>query len=316
MDYTSLTSVISCIIEICLQWLYATRKKQSIYKSLVEIILLIWFGFSLTLIWYVLEAFLLYNCIGYNSANFIRILSIVISMIVLIILLNKGTEENNYSKVLLICYYLISKRKRHRHGWIKGIVILSLIAYLVFALCQEVDIIAQALNIKLIETVIIGLVIISLFIDILLTKCIINEIKFYKVKIITSIVQFFALLVIYIASSMDMLPDELENIYDIIIFAIGQIAFAESAVSNCKSMYKKIGEEKKEEIEEYLASADKKFEEYEEKFLLNIKEIKNFARKIVDVWSKMDGKQRIKIVGVLLAIIGLYVFLTWLVTLL
>ena len=63
-------------------------------------------------------------------------------MIVLIILLNKGTEENNYSKVLLICYYLISKRKRHRHGWIKGIVILSLIAYLVFALCQEVDIIA------------------------------------------------------------------------------------------------------------------------------------------------------------------------------
>lgn len=212
-------------------------------------------------------------------------------MIVLIILLNKGTEENNYSKVLLICYYLISKRKRHRHGWIKGIVILSLIAYLVFALCQEVDIIAQALNIKLIETVIIGLVIISLFIDILLTECIINEIKFYKVKIITSIVQFFALLVIYIASSMDMLPDELENIYDIIIFAIGQIAFAESAVSNCKSMYKKIGEEKKEEIEEYLASADKKFEEYEEKFLLNIKEIKNFARKIVDVWSKMDGKQ-------------------------
>ena len=57
--------------------------------------------------------------------------------------------------------------------------ILSLIAYLVFALCQEVDIIAQALNIKLIETVIIGLVIISLFIDILLTECIINEIKFY-----------------------------------------------------------------------------------------------------------------------------------------
>lgn len=155
-----------------------------------------------------------------------------------------------------------------------------------------------------------------MFIDILLTECIINEIKFYKVKIITSIVQFFALLVIYIVSSMDMLPDELENIYDIIIFAIGQIAFAESAVSNCKSMYKKIGEEKKEEIEEYLASADKKFEEYEEKFLLNIKEIKNFARKIVDVWSKMDGKQRIKIVGVLLAIIGLYVFLTWLVTLL
>ena len=65
-----------------------------------------------------------------------------------------------------------------------------------------------------------------------------------------------------------------------------------------------------------MPRADKKFEEYEEKFLLNIKEIKNFARKIVDVWSKMDGKQRIKIVGVLLAIIGLYVFLTWLVTLL
>ena len=56
----------------------------------------------------------------------------------------------------------------------------------------------------------------------------------------------------------------INEIYDIMIFAIGQIAFAESAISNYKSMYKKLKEEKKDEVEKYLEGVDKQYEKNEE----------------------------------------------------
>ena len=161
---------------------------------------------------------MLYNCIGNNGADFARILSVVVSTVILIILLNWGTGQDNYSEVLLSYYYLISKRKRYQYNWIKIIVILFVIVFLISTLCQEIDIIAQALKFNLPETLIIGFVIISLFIYIPLTECVIDEVKFYRVKSITSIVQFLILLVIYITSMMDMSSDDVGNIYDIIHF--------------------------------------------------------------------------------------------------
>ena len=307
--------IISYIVEKCLQWLYATRKKRFGHRIIVGIILLVLLVLGLALILYILEAFLLYNCIGNNGADFARILSVVVSTVILIILLNWGTGQDNYSEVLLSYYYLISKRKRYQYNWIKIIVILFVIVFLISTLCQEIDIIAQALKFNLPETLIIGFVIISLFIYIPLTECVIDEVKFYRVKSITSIVQFLILLVIYITSMMDMSSD-VGNIYDIMIFAIGQIAFAESAISNYKSMYKKLKEEKKDEVEKYLEGVDKQYEKNEEMIRSDIKEAKNFVGEIVDLWSKMNWKQRIKVVGVLLAFIGFYVLLIWISTLL
>lgn len=307
--------IISYIVEKCLQWLYATRKKRFGHRIIVGIILLVLLVLGLALILYILEAFLLYNCIGNNGADFARILSVVVSTVILIILLNWGTGQDNYSEVLLSYYYLISKRKRYQYNWIKIIVILFVIVFLISTLCQEIDIIAQALKFNLPETLIIGFVIISLFIYIPLTECVIDEVKFYRVKSITSIVQFLILLVIYITSMMDMSSDDVGNIYDIMIFAIGQIAFAESAISNYKSMYKKLKEEKKDEVEKYLEGVDKQYEKNEEMIRSDIKEAKNFVGEIVDLWSKMNWKQRIKVVGVLLAFIGFYVLLIWISTL-
>ena len=241
---------------------------------------------------------------------------VVVSTVILIILLNWGTGQDNYSEVLLSYYYLISRRKRYQYNWIKIIVILFVIVFLISTLCQEIDIIAQALKFNLPETLIIGFVIISLFIYIPLTECVIDEVKFYRVKSIASIVQFLILLVIYITSMMDMSSDDVGNIYDIMIFAIGQIAFAESAISNYKSMYKKLKEEKKDEVEKYLEGVDKQYEKNEEMIRSDIKEAKNFVGEIVDLWSKMNWKQRIKVVGVLLAFIGFYVLLIWISTLL
>ena len=108
---------------------------------------------------------------------------------------------------------------------------------------------------------------------------------------------------------MDTSSDNVGNIYDIIIFAIGQIAFAESAISNYKSMYKKLKEEKKDEVERYLEEVDKQYEKNKEMLRSDIKGAKNFWGEIVDLWSKMNWKQRIKVVGVLLVFIGFYVLL-------
>ena len=105
--------IISYIVEKCLQWLYATRKKQFGHRIIVGIILLVLLVLGLALILYILEAFLLYNCIGNNGADFARILSVVVSTVILIILLNWGTGQDNYSEVLLSYYYLISKRKKY-----------------------------------------------------------------------------------------------------------------------------------------------------------------------------------------------------------
>ena len=273
--------IISYIVEKCLQWLYATRKKRFGHRIIVGIILLVLLVLGLALILYILEAFLLYNCIGNNGADFARILSVVVSTVILIILLNWGTGQDNYSEVLLSYYYLM--RKRYQYNWIKIIVILFVIVFLISTLCQEIDIIAQALKFNLPETIIIGFVIISLFIYIPLTECVIDEVKFYRVKSIASIVQFLILLVIYITSMMDMSSDDVGNIYDIMIFAIGQIAFAESAISNYKSMYKKLKEEKKDEVEKYLEGVDKQYEKNEEMIRSDIKEAKNFVGEIVDL---------------------------------
>ena len=108
--------IISYIVEKCLQWLYATRKKRFGHRIIVGIILLVLLVLGLALILYILEAFLLYNCIGNNGADFARILSVVVSTVILIILLNWGTGQDNYSEVLLSYYYLISKRKQKKRS--------------------------------------------------------------------------------------------------------------------------------------------------------------------------------------------------------
>lgn len=307
--------IISYIVEKCLQWLYATRKKRFGYRIIVGIILFVLFVLGLTLILYILEAFLLYSCTGSNGADFARILSILVSIVILIILINWGIGQDNYSKILLSYYYLISRRKRNQYNLIKNIAIFFVIVFLASTLPQEIDIIAQALKFNLPETLIIGFVIISLFIYIPLTECVIDEIKFYRVKSIASIMQFSILLVIYITSMMNMSADDVGNIYDIMIFAIGQIAFAESAISNYKSMYKKLKEEKEEELEKYLEGVDKQYEKNEETLRSDIKEAKKFLGAIVDLWSRMNRKQRLKVGSILVAFIGFYVLLIWISTL-
>lgn len=65
-----------------------------------------------------------------------------------------------------------------------------------------------------------------------------------------------------------------------------------------------------------MKELNKQYEKNEEMMRSDIKEAKNFVGEIVDLWSKMNWKQRIKVVGVLLAFIGFYVFLIWISTLL
>lgn len=308
--------IISCIIEKGLQWLYAIRKKQFRYRMIVGIILLVLFAFGLALILYILEVILLHNVIGNNSIDFARILIVVVSTIILIILLNWGTGQDNYSEVLLSYYFIMSRGKRKQCNWIKIIGIVLVSAVLVSTLCQEIDIIAKALKFNLSETLIIGFVIISLAIYIPLTGCIIDEVKSYRVKSIAAIVQFLILLGIYITSMMDMSSNDVGNIYNIIIFVIGQITFAESAISNHKSMYKKMKEEKKDELRKYLEEVDKQYEKKEEILRLDIKEAKKNVKEIVGLWSKMNWKQRIKVGGILAAFIGFYAFLIWIASLL
>lgn len=49
---------------------------------------------------------------------------------------------------------------------------------------------------------------------------------------------------------------------------------------------------------------------------MDIKEAKENVEEIVGLWSKMNWKQRIKVGGVLAAVIGFYAFLIWIASLL
>lgn len=61
---------------------------------------------------YMAEAFFLYACTGSNTAIFIKILYIITSIALIIILLNWGKGQGDYSEVLLSYYYLVQKRRK------------------------------------------------------------------------------------------------------------------------------------------------------------------------------------------------------------
>lgn len=286
------------LIEKCLKWLYVTRRKNMVYRVFVSTIIFLFLALIMIAAFGLLEMFLLYNLAGKNSANFFGISKIVFSILILIILLNWGTKQSDYSKELLTCYWLIKNREKKKHNWVKGILIVAISTVLILALTDEIDRIAILLKASLVETLIVGFGIITLFVYIPLTESIIDEMKFYKTKSIASVVLLAILLIIYMASKGNVQTEDMSNIYDIMIFSIGQLAFAESAIANLKCIYKKMKEDKKEKISEYFQEVDKEYEELERKFQAGIQQVKCCGENLAFSWCEMNWTQKIKCIGV------------------
>ena len=98
----------------------------------------------------------------------------------------------------------------------KGILIVAISTVLILALTDEIDRIVILLKASLVETLIVGFGIITLFVYISLTESIIDEMKFYKTKSIASVVLLAILLIIYMASKGNVQTEDMSNIYDII----------------------------------------------------------------------------------------------------
>lgn len=286
------------LIEKCLRWLYVTRRKNVVYRVFVSTIIFLFLALIMIAAFGLLEMFLLYNLAGKNSANFFGISKIVFSILILIILLNWGTKQSDYSKELLTCYWLIKNREKKKHNWVKGILIVAISTVLILALTDEIDRIAILLKASLVETLIVGFGIITLFVYIPLTESIIDEMKFYKTKSIASVVLLAILLIIYMASKGNVQTEDMSNVYDIMIFSIGQLAFAESAIANLKCIYKKMKEDKKEKISEYFQEVDKEYEELEREFQVGIQQVKCCRENLASSWCEMNWTQKIKCISV------------------
>ena len=170
------------IIEKVLQWLYATRNKKLRYRILVEIAVLSLVVACLTLGLGGLEEALLKNYTGSGEVDFARIFSIVAGLAFLIIEVDWGTKQADYSEILLSYYYLRTYRKREKCKIVKAVVIPMIMIGIILLMSEEIDVIATACQWELGDTLVIGFVCMMLLIYIPMTEFVLNEKKMYIVK--------------------------------------------------------------------------------------------------------------------------------------
>lgn len=309
-----LNHMTSIFLEKCLQWLYVTRKKKLWYKIMITTLVQILFVMGISMILYILEVVFVYNFSNTNSPNFVRIVAVIVGVALLIFLLNAGIKSEEYSKILLGYHYLSTRRERKPYSKIKSIVIIIIIVLLSRAICKEIDNIAYAIELNFSETLIIGFSILALVLYIPLTECVIDEMESYRIKAIVSSILFIILIGIYITFKGDTSPENMEGVCEIAIFAIGQVAFAENAVSNYKNMYKALKEQKKEELEEYFQRVDMQYLQKEKAVQYGINDMKKFKEEMNEIWNTLDKRQRVKMVVIVMLIVLIYIIImtvTW-----
>ena len=91
-----------------------------------------------------LEEALLKNYTGSGEVDFARIFSIVAGLAFLIIEVNWGTKQADYSEILLSYYYLRTYRKREKCKIVKAVVIPMIMIGIILLMSEEIDVIATA----------------------------------------------------------------------------------------------------------------------------------------------------------------------------
>lgn len=297
------------IIEKVLQWLYATRNKKLRYRILVEIAVLSLVVACLTLGLGGLEEALLKNYTGSGEVDFARIFSIVAGLAFLIIEVNWGTKQADYSEILLSYYYLRTYRKREKCKIVKAVVIPMIMIGIILLMSEEIDVIATACQWELGDTLVIGFVCMMLLIYIPMTEFVLNEKKMYIVKRNASVAIFLIGNILYVLTLNKIDYADMGTTGNVVLFVLGEIGLVESAISNHKNLYRKIKEERYEEVCRYLRNVDEAYACKEAEGLQELDKMKEFGKEARELWNKAERKQKQKIIlsGVALAV--LYVIL-------
>ena len=246
------------LLEKCLKWLYAIRNKSIAYKYLVKSFFVLVVDFNISLIMYSLELFVLSSHAQNINAGFWELFGFNGLLLYLIIILNGGMDNDELSRTLLI-YYFLRNRRKVNYSIIKNIMVIFIVIALIHILFPIIEKFALGLEWSQSATLIIGFVIIALFVYIPLTESIVDEINYCKAKARGATVLFLAILCIFTYLHSDIVSGDMGNISEIAIFAIGQLAFAESAIGNYKAMYRKLGEDNKNDIHKYLQDVDEQY---------------------------------------------------------
>ena len=297
------------IIEKVLQWLYATRNKKLRYRILVEIAVISLVVACLTLGLGGLEEALLKNYTGSGEVDFARIFSIVAGLAFLIIEVNWGTKQADYSEILLSYYYLRTYRKREKCKIVKAVVIPMIMIGIILLMSEEIDVIATACQWELGDTLVIGFVCMMLLIYIPMTEFVLNEKKMYIVKRNASVAIFLIGNILYVLTLNKIDYADMGTTGNVVLFVLGEIGLVESAISNHKNLYRKIKEERYEEVCRYLRNVDEAYVCKETEGLQKLDKMKELGKEARELWNKAERKQKQKIIlsGVALAV--LYVIL-------
>lgn len=295
-------NIIEYLIITGLEWIYATRNKKKFYKSISWIIFLMLFMMGISMALFLGESIVFYSLPDRRIKSLLRIFCIVFCVVSIIVLNNYGQEHCQYSRILLSYYYLKRINKRSRFSWNKLTGTIVLCVVLIVMLSKEIGYIFQSEknNFSTNEILVVCLVVIALIVYLSLTEGIIDKVYYYKMQARASITLFFLMLYVYIESLSSVSENDSNIIWGIMLFAIGQIAFATSALSSYKKMYLVLKDRRKEELERYLQEVDNGYDEKIKELNKGINEIKYIGNICKKIWEDMNWKQRIIIIATIL----------------
>ena len=242
------------IIEIVLQWLYVIRKRQFRQKNIFKLLFFMILVLCVSTIIHMSMKFFVRDI---SWENFVNILAIIFFTISIFDLLNMETNKDAFIENLLVYCYLRRINQRTPKQLLKNIIVGIMTIFLIYFMCQEMNLIAVAMNLTLFEIAVVGLVIIYLVLYCLSTVGVIDEKSLYMNKAKISIALFFVLMIIYLMYMKDMSLNQNENICEILIFTIGQISFIQNAIDSYQSAFAIMRRENKKEIDQYLENLEK-----------------------------------------------------------
>ena len=220
-------------------WLYATRNERILKNICIKLGVTGLAMYVLALIWYEVELFVVKPYGLQNEINFQRILLILFCIVAYVVFLNRHVSQSSYSKKIVSYLYIKKKQKKPivELEIVKFFIVLASIPLIMKFLGEEMDIFLKIFKISVPNTLIIGMVGILLILVIPLTESIFDEITYLKIDIIFSIVVCIVLIYSYCITMEGISLNDTKSVFEIVIFAIGQVSFAKTAISDYKKIY-------------------------------------------------------------------------------
>ncbi len=246
------------------------------------------------------------ECIFHNYHIFTISDSFIIvgSVLMITVAMNVLATKKDVFKIVLEHMFLHKQTKQSTIIEVLRVVVIAIMFSVIWWRCSPIlSRVIDYLQMNEAEAIIMVLMIIFGGSYFLLTDTIIDDYRRHKAKAIASVLIMIIMIFLYIFQISENNFSQFD-VYALLIFCIGLLAFLDSAINNYRDMYRCLGNRYQSELDEYFAGLMAEFDTRFNSISNEISSAKECGILFLNLWNLMNTKKKILFVTMMVVAIA------------